>query len=45
MRKKQLTLEQKKLEWDLTIIGIITFMDFSGVRNSYCNDFKKRKFF
>lgn len=28
MRKKQLTLEQKKLEWDLTIIGIITFMVF-----------------
>ena len=39
MRKKQLTLEQKKLEWDLTIIGIITFMDF-GMYTVYDNQMK-----
>ncbi|MGY3818086.1 hypothetical protein ACWOA7_02665 [Gemella morbillorum] len=39
MRKKQLTLEQKKLEWDLTIIGIITFMDF-GMYTVYGNQMK-----
>ena len=39
MRKKQLTLEQKKLEWDLTIIGIITFMVF-GMYAVYGNQMK-----
>ena len=28
MSKKQLTVEKKKLDFDLTIIGIVTFLVF-----------------
>ena len=39
MSKKQLALEQKKLDLDLTIIGIITFMVF-GIYAVYSNQMK-----